>query len=365
VQGGTPSGAGGAMSTRVYGMYQSATNPHINRFYRLDQNVLALRAASTTLKTTAFTNFSSNNFPPGNNQVYDVTSIVQEMVNNPNWDPTSAVNGGRIGFVFAYQSGNGTRRINKVGTGLSVSYSTSSPAPTVNNDSVIQWIDRSGNGNNLFCGGYGANPVRIDNSLNSLTVVRFASGACQAELNTAITNLEAVTALAVVRPNASSSSDARIVSLMNSAQAHDYNTVSGLVPLSKSGSTTSLSARYNNVSSIASATNVFNGAAHILVNQFSNGKNPFIKKTSVITNNASAVTLTGGSINQVFVGGRRNGVGGSGTDFLNGDVGELVVYPRELSCREIEAVEEYLRVKWAIAASPWPTNCPTPEIPTL
>jgi hypothetical protein len=57
--------------------------------------------------------------------------------------------------------------------------------------------------------------------------------------------------------------------------------------------------------------------------------------------------------------------GGSGTDYLNGDYAEIVIYDKALECRQIEALEDYFRNKWNISASQWATTCPEDVIPTL
>ncbi len=101
IQGGTPSGTAGSMTTRIRGIYQAANNPHINPFFRLDQNVLRDRLNNTALITSAFVDATSNNFPPGNAIPFNVTTIVQEMVNNPNWDPTAGSKQRAHGICFS------------------------------------------------------------------------------------------------------------------------------------------------------------------------------------------------------------------------------------------------------------------------
>lgn len=43
------------------------------------------------------------------------------------------------------------------------------------------------------------------------------------------------------------------------------------------------------------------------------------------------------------------GIGGAGSEFLSGDIAELVVYNRTLSNNEITQINKYLSVKWGIA----------------
>ncbi len=106
---------------------------------------------------------------------------------------------------------------------------------------------------------------------------------------------------------------------MTDSAAQDNNTASGLVPLSKNGATASLVTRYNGNQSIASVSNIFNGSFRSLVAREDINENPSNRVNGSATLNASSVTFNY-SANELFVGGRRTGVGGGGTDYLNGDV---------------------------------------------
>lgn len=381
-KGATPSGSGGPVTHRVYGLYNSSTDPHLDLFSSFVNNQVKTPITTSGRHTATYKDVSTNNFPPGNLVNFDVKNVVQEIVNNPNWDPTGSGNGGRMGFGIYRVSGNGTRKVLKDGVSLSVSYSTSTISQAGNTEGITEWSDISGNGNHARFA-YGNEPTRQDNQINSLPVVRFNNGTLLSSLTSALSDNREMTVLAVVKPNfGTSDSEGRIITGMSSSGTNDSSGSDGIMPLFRNGANSGFSSNYSgggtsyrtDYNCAAACENV----AYPFVSAFTIG-DPSTSIIGLLKGGGAEVASTTGisppaspspytySIDQFYIGGRRTGamIGGSGTDYFNGDYAEIVIYDKALTCRQIESLEDYLRDKWGLAASAYTSTCPADLIPTL
>ncbi len=378
ITGGTPAGSSGSLTHRAFGIYNTAADPHLPLFTSSGSNQVRNRITTASLRTAAYSDLTTNNFPPGNTANFDVTAIAQEMVNNANWNPAT----GRMGFGIQRQSGNtnASRRTTKNGLQLVVNYTTSSIGPSSNGGTVTQWNDKSGNGNHAQLA-YGNAPTRVDSQINGRTIVRFNNGTLLSNLTTALNSKREMTVLAVVKSNFSTSgNDGRVVSGMNTSATNDTPGSTGIIPLFRYGNGNGFSSQYSGSSSsyrtdytcgvnCANLTYGYsaiftideNNSANITANLKGNGS-PAAQKTGI--NPGSNYSY---SINQFYFGGRRNGAssGGAGADYFNGDFAELVIYDKALECQQVEALEEYLRAKWAVTGSAYTSTCPEPTVPIL
>ncbi|MDB5185953.1 MAG: concanavalin A-like lectin/glucanase superfamily protein [Candidatus Saccharibacteria bacterium] len=375
-----PSGSSGPVTHRVQGIYNTSANPHAPLFTQSGTNQIRGKLTDPALHTTAAPTFTTNNFPPGNRVNFDVSPIVQEIVNNPNWNPTGAGNSGRMGFALSRVSGNGSRNAFRDGVRLSITYTTTAPpAQTVNGDSVGQWNDKSGNGYNAIFT-HGTAPTRVDSQINGHPIVRFAGGDMLSTLNTALSGKREMTVLAVMRPNfAGSSTDGRIISGMSSGNTSDTVSTTSIIPLMRNGGSNGFSNVYADLTSTNRTDYTCGGTC---------AGNPFQITSLFEIQNSSISSLLRGNgspgaqkdaispststppytfaIDQLYIGGRRSGaMPGSGIDYMHGDFAEIVVYDKALTCRQIEALEEYMRAKWNTLPLAQPTTCPIDTIPTL
>lgn len=389
---GSAASSGGSVTHRTYGLYNTSTNPHVPLFTSSlgASNQVRSRITTANLHTTALTDTVVNSLPANQTVNFDVTSIAQEMINNANWDPTN--NGGRIGFGVLRQAGTGSQTVCKgnigalplscVGKGpqLTITYTPTTLYQANNGDTLAEWDDLSGNANHARFA-YGTAPTRVDNQINSLPVVRFNNGTLVSTLTTVLTGKREMTVFAVVKPNfGTSASDGRIITGMTSTSANDTGGSTAIIPLLRDGSGNGFSSNYsgsgttNRTDYLCGATcsstpyifsSVFDidGATNTITSILKGNGQPAASKSGI----APAGSPYTFGINQLYYGGRRNLTGGSavGTDYLNGDYAELVVYDKVLECRQIEAIEEYLRSKWAISGTPYTSTCPDVPIPTL
>ena len=388
-RGATPSGSGGSMTSRVYGLYETTTNPHLELFTPFATNQVKSRIENSSLRTTSYDEHTSNNFPPGNVVNFDVASVMQEIVNNPNWDPTN--NNGRLGFGLERVAGNGERRTCKGNAGLgfcanrgpelTVTYAASSAVSQAENtEGVNEWQDKSGNGNHARST-YGNLPTRQDNQINGNTVVRFNNGVMLSALTEALQNEREFTVLAVLKPDfAASTSEGRVITVMSSDESGDTISTKSLLPLMRNVSNSGFSSIYagtststetdfdcgvvcNNLPYVVSSVFRIESDTAITAQIKGNGQ-PGSETTGISPSSASPPYTF--SADQVYVGGHRTGsMPGNGAKYFNGDYAEIAVYDKALTCREIEALEEYFRDKWNLYASPAETTCPANEIPTL
>lgn len=373
----TPSGTSGSLSNRIYGIYKSSTNLHPDLFTQTGTNQLKTPLATASQRTSTYADVSSNNCPPGNNTVFDITNVVQEIVNNSNWDPTTG--GGRMGFAIQRTAGSGSRHFLKNSNQLSISYSATTVSQANNSESIGEWSDLSGNNNHARYA-YGTAPVRVDNQINGKTVVRFNNGTLASTLLNALNAKRELTVLAVVKTNYSTSaSDGRLISGMSTTGTNDTAAGNSIVPLLRYATNSGFSSMYytnsatyrNNYTcgaNCASTPYLFTTLFQIndtnkIDSTLKGAGTPVATKTD-LSPTGSPYTY---SIDQFYYGGRRSGSisGGAGTDYLNGDYAELIIYDHALQCREIEQIEEYLRNKWNLSASQYASTCPADNVPTL
>jgi hypothetical protein len=375
----TPAGASGNVTHRVYGIYKAANNLHPDLFTSSGTNELRTPLTTASLRTSSFADVTDNNCPPGNNTVYNVTNVVQEIVNNSNWDPSTG--GGRMGFAIQRVSGSGSRHLLKNGNLLTINYAAGagSISQANNGESVGQWNDKSGNGNHAVSA-HGTSPVRVDNQINGRTIARFNNGTMLSSLTSALSGKREMTVFALVNGNyTTSANDGRLISGMTNSGTNDTTSGSSIIPLERYNNGQGFSSQYSG-NAATYRTNftcaaACNSAPYLYVGNFAiNSSNNTI--TSTLKGNGSQVAQNTGyspsgspytySINQLYFGGTRSGaMPGSGSNFFNGDFGEIVVYDYALTCRQIEALEEYFRAKWALAASSYVSTCPADLVPTL
>lgn len=372
-------GASGPLNHRVYGLYKTATNLHPDLFTSSGSNQLRTPMTTASLHTSASASLSTNNCPPGQGNTMNVTNIVQEIVNNANWDPNSG--GGRMGFGMERTSGNGARKFDKNNIRLAITYTSAGAATvsTANNDSIAEWHDKSGNGNHAIST-YGNVPTRVDNQINAKTIVRINNGAFLSSLTAALTSKREMTVFAVLKANyGTSSNDGRIVSGMTNTTSDDTVGTTTIIPLLRNGANSGFSNIY--ASSAASNRTDYTcsvscaSLAYIYTSAFTSEDNDdttaTLKGEGAPGNEKTGITPGGTppyvySINQLYVGGRRTGTSpGSGTNYFNGDYAEIIVYDHVLTCRQIESIEEYLRAKWNTTGTAFTTTCPADTIPTL
>ena len=377
--GGTPSGTSGSVTHRVCGIYETSTNPHKTLFTSSGSSQVRSRMQGANLHTSTCQDTTTNNFPPGNTTDFNVTNVIQEMVNHGDWDPST--NSGRLGLAVYRVSGSGSRRALKNGVSLSVSYNTGSIVQANDTEALSQWDDKSPNQYHAVFTFDNA-PTREDNQINGKTIVRFNDGALRSTLTTALSGEREFTVFAVLNPNfGTSDSTGRVVSGMSASGSNDTGGTNSIIPLRRQNNATGFSNYYANSSSYEvtmGCSPTCNSTPYLLSSVFrinttddtitgqlrGNGGTETGERTGI--NPGSPPPPYSFGIDQLYFGGRRNGSGaGSGTDYFNGDYAEIVVYDKALACREVEALEEYFRAKWAIAGSQWATTCPADIIPTL
>lgn len=372
MQGGTPSGQAGNLTMRYAGFYQTASNPSPSLFSSSGTNQLKNKYTTAGLKTSATVDSTTNNFPPGNTTLIDVSTIVQEIINNSNW-----TNGGNVGITAEYVSGSGVRRATKSSLTLNVTYTTASNVVANNGEGVAKWLDARSIAGLEAVATHGNTPTRVDNQINGLPIVRFNSGDMLA--NIAAASGDEFTVIGVIKPNFSTSSaSGRIVSGMTASQSTDSASGYAIQALRRNASSSGFATQYDNSSSrstsytcsgaflcantpvVISSTFTKQPNNSVTATLRQNGTN---QSTNNFTSSSANYTYT---IDQLWIGGRRNGSGtGTGQDWFNGDYAELAIYNTQLTCQQIFGVEEYLRSKWGIAASQWANTCPPDNVPVL
>ncbi len=184
-------------------------------------------------------------------------------------------------------------------------------------------------------------PIYLSNGIHGLPSVSFirSSNKCLSVSTGFDDNTENVTIFVVWRPTTDTTGTLSLLEKYSSNPAYPYSLAaysSGYV-FSASDSITSAAAsgdivRYNDVPHIVSAMRAKNGIMQIWVNG--------IQDTSGISDDTTAPTVNDGNL---FIGCKPNS-----NQYLDGDVGEVIIFSRILKSTERQAIEEYLSTKWAI-----------------
>ena len=372
-----PAGQGGALNNQLYGLYSSSTVPYLPLWTSSGTSQVGNLITDPTRRTAASVAFSTVSLPIGNSFVFSVAPVVQEMVNNSHWGDSSS-NLYNMSFGIQRTSGAGNRNVAKDGLQLDVTYISVGAGNVANGGNIIQWNDKSGNGNNAVYA-YGNYPTRQDNQINGKTIARFNNGALLSPLATSLANKRELTTFAVIKPNyTTSASDGRIVSATTTSVGSDLVSGSSIIPLLRYASNNGFSSQYSSNTSAyrldyncgAGCNNATGLYTSIFDTQDATHINSYLRFNGVQVGEKDNIAPPGSpyffSVNQFYFGGTRTGLGaGSGTNYLNGDYAELIVYDHALTCLQAASIEDYLRVKWNLNAVAYNNGCPPPTIPTL
>lgn len=352
----------GPVTTSVSGLYKNANEANPELFAKNNSNQL-----KNALRTSTHSDKSTNRCSPDGQIKIDVTGVVQEIINNNDWNPNDS-NDSRLGLILNYVNGNGSRQIYKNGNTLNVTFA-SSAAKASANDPIGYWLDKSGNLNNAESV-YGTSPVLEANQIGGKNTVKFNNGAMVSSLLNELSARQELTTFVVLKPNFGASADnGRIVTGLNKNAAEDDTIGQSILPLLRNGDKNGFASQYSgsasayrtgfecescdNTASIATSSfNKYSGN-NILATLYLN--NQKITSQNNIKPAGNPYTF---SIDQLYVGGSRSGsLPGTGKDYFNGNYAEIIVYDKALSCRQILSIQNYLREKWSISGNNYQDTC--------
>ena len=304
---------------------------------------------SSSTKTTANTTWDPPNWndvgESGEDERVDVTSIVQEIVDRGGWSA-----GNNISFAISYVQGSGIRTAEKGKNGgnpeLVVQWDSATGGGLAQNDgdSVGEWLDKSGNGNDAVLA-FGSDGTYELSEINGLDAVRVPNGTIfRSDLSPDMTG-DGITAFMVMKPSSSATdSDGRFLTGMNSSQTHDYNTDDGIVPFYRSGSSSTM-AQYYDGDQGETLGNAVDDTWSVYTSRISDDYVERLLENGY-ENYANRISTVDYVINQLYLGGRRNNT--SGDDYSAMDVAEVIVYDSALVCSQLQEVENYLGLLYGI-----------------
>jgi hypothetical protein len=209
---------------------------------------------------------------------------------------------------------------------------------------VSTWADKSGGGNNANQATGTKQPTTGSTTQNGKNVLAFDGTSDFMVSNCGVTT-NALTMFVVANKTAAggaSNTYSRVVSFATSSNSNDYGYNNSILFAYSQG----LNAGFN-----PSAYAYSNGTTSGLQNQYNqaNSSGMRINGTAVsIYNNASSNTTTYGSISmnsdRVGIGNSFNGLADA---YLNGWIGEVLVYNSSLTDLQVTGTLAYLKAKWA------------------
>lgn len=305
-------------------------------------------AVDNAPKTTATYTWTPPNWnvvgASGANERVDVTSIVQEIVNRGGWSPSND-----IAFSIKWVQGAGIRTAEsgKYSTGplLYVDWDTGSGGgyATANGDQVGTWVDKSIN-NNDAAHVFGSAPVLTKGAINGLDAVRFSNNGNLLSSLSSVSSNGSITAFVVMLPRTTSTSDARFLTAMNSAENNDSTVYDGVVLFRKLGTSSTLQQYYRNQNGESISSGVDNDFS-IYTSRLSDIWVERLLENGV-DNYSSLISNINYDIDQIYIGGGRSN--SSGAYYADADIAEVIVYDKGLSCEELNEVEAYLGDRYAV-----------------
>ncbi len=203
---------------------------------------------------------------------------------------------------------------------------------------VSQLNDKSGNTHNAVQGNASFQPEFVPDTVNGLPILRFDGSDDFLTLGSVvISGTVARTFFFVVRADMVPGNNDAILSLTTENTAGERYDITSQPSLRVTGG--------NRIwtNSILSATDYF---VMTIQNQATADVNVTLGRLNgIVMTQASAASE---SITTGTGGTTRLGERNIGSDYFNGDLGEVVMYDRALSASEIDSVENYLGVKWGI-----------------
>lgn len=207
---------------------------------------------------------------------------------------------------------------------------------------VAAWADQSGNGYDVAQATAGSRPTYQTGVINGQPVVRF-SGTSQSLVSSAAIKPTNITIMAVYRPMAAGSTPTVISQTYNAGATNGWGLRAGssanLTPyadLNIGGSTTTTStATVTTVNTPQLLTATYDGVA----------RKAYLGGVLKANTTASG-SLTYGTVASFTVGSHL------ATNYLNGDIAEILVYNRALSDAERQDVEAYVYAKYGVGVQP-------------
>ncbi len=305
----------------------------------------------TPTKTSASVTWEPNDWnnvgEAGADERVEVTSIVQELLNRTGWS-----DGNAMAFSVSYVSGSGIR-VAESGT------SSGNPPPELeinwtvggagggqavnNGDPVGQWLDQSTDSNDATRT-YGVDATLQTAQVNSRDAVRFSGNSIlRAPLSPAISG-DGITAFAVMKPDSTTPSSGRFVTAMHSSESLDYSTVDSAILFLRYGSGSDLAQYYNNTYG-ETLSGAVDNTWSVYSSRISEDYSERLLENGV-DNISNLISTVNYDLNEIFIGGAR--ANSSGSNYSTFDLAELIVYDDDLVCSEMQAVENYLGLKYNI-----------------
>jgi hypothetical protein len=320
----------------------------------------------------------------------DLSALVQATLGQAQYNPSN----NKVGFRIQQIAGFGTRFADRSVASLVVTYTTAGvPTQANNNDKVSIWDDISGNGRNLLAS-TGIEPTYRTSQQNGLGMVQFpynrnvggTGKSMQSVPFSLLSQAQAGTVLIVAQGTSSSGDNA------------SFWRMDGTIPPETNciGASSCLQRIYELGRSGGSNDSIFyiqRTAAGAYTGQSTTISNSFLGGTSSVML-AGGVAFTPGSCNpslnlaaldfafnnsyssscpgvqsnpKSFQAGLTISAGtGRAGAVLDGMIGEIIVYDKQLSCQQIQALQTYIRGKWfADTGTINVVNCPPPQIPAF
>ena len=308
-------------------------------------------------------------WPQGNRDQFtpELKDMVQAVLDQPGFDPDAHY----IGLRFSRDSGTGVHRVKKTDATITINFTFGEDIVIADGQPVMTWDDKSGNGHNLVALS-GEEPIYRTNWQNGLSMLDHTyTGGDGKYMTTSsfdlIEQAEAGTIFVIAQPDNGSGNDATLVRMDGSIPVEDNcdgnkSCNRRNYEITRSGSTDTAKAYIertgNNADSALTATqnNIFSasGAQTVMLNlgvAYADGScNPSLDRASLDFASNSLVNTNCPGNNSypksfkdglvISVGNGRNG------HAYKGRVGEVVIFDRQLSCREIQSLQKYARQKW-------------------
>lgn len=318
----------------------------------------------------------------------DISALVQATLNQPSFNPATDY----VGLLLQRTAGNGSRFADRRVASLVVTYtSTGNPTQANNGDPVSIWDDISGNGRNLLATP-GSEPTYRTAQQNNLGMVQFpydrgmgGTGKSMQTIPFVLLNQAAAGTVFIVSQGTNKSGDNATLARMDGVITPELNcigslpciqrvyevgrsagTANGIFYIQRTDALGDYTGQSNTIGSI------FSGSTTMLTGgvAFTAGScNPNLDLAAIDIASSSTYASNCPSLGnpKSFQLGLtiRAGTGRAGA-VLDGQIGEMIFYDKQLSCQQVQSIQTYLRAKWfADSSGTNVINCPPPQLPAF
>lgn len=358
---------GNASSYRVCGIFNQAGG-NIGPFSNTGEETKAYS------ETQECARLETKTWPASGTVQVDVARQIRELSRNSLWRLNNSNNS--LGFKITHDQGIGQVTVSKDKIELNVTIGDPQTEARASNQ-IREWLDKSPRGNHARIATDLSNyPNYIANNSFRKRGVQLANNSLLiAEVSPAVKTREQtiIALISTERRPENSASETALLSAQDETSGFNHTLLSSLTtrwgyaarpwslqnPLDENSASIDCENKQEcpTLKPILLSTITSDNGTSLTTSLRASG-------SEISSVSATAQSQSNESYSKLSIGGRP-ALAGQTASYSDVTAYEIIVYDRRLSCHEVAALENYLRIKWGLQDSAWNGSCPAQQIPLL